>query len=245
MNRNIFEAAGESAANGCCTESLTSVRSDGRKKIIQTLQQAGQTHGLFRVFSDWVAIMACSLSVLTDPFRQEYRLRRGRETAARYTREEIGTMVQMMDVLAMELASGPDDVLGTVFSELGLHDVRKGQFFTPYALAKGCARMVLNEQVVRAQVDSAGYFRVADPCAGAGALGIACAEIMDEWNFDHREHLHVLATDVDELAAHMAYIQFSLLGIPALVVLGNSITRDSNDVWRTPGHVVGDWDRKK
>jgi hypothetical protein len=67
---------------------------------------------------------------------------------------------------------------------------------------------------------------------------------MKQAGIDYRQQVHVIATDLDPRCAHMAYVQLSMLHIPALVQVGNSITREVKDVWRTPAHVEGDWDRR-
>lgn len=40
----------------------------------------------------------------------------------------------------------------------------------------------------------------------------------------------------------MAYVQLSLLHIPAVVYHGNSLTVETWSTWRTPAHVLGFWD---
>jgi hypothetical protein len=40
---------------------------------------------------------------------------------------------------------------------------------------------------------------------------------------------------------HMAYVQLSLLGIPAVVVHGNALSLDVWGVWYTPAHVLVGW----
>ena len=42
----------------------------------------------------------------------------------------------------------------------------------------------------------------------------------------------------------MAYIHFSLLHIPAIVVHGNSLTLEEWDHWATPAHILGFWDHR-
>jgi len=39
----------------------------------------------------------------------------------------------------------------------------------------------------------------------------------------------------------MAYVQLSLLGIPAVVVHGNALSLDVWGVWYTPAHVLVGW----
>jgi hypothetical protein len=42
----------------------------------------------------------------------------------------------------------------------------------------------------------------------------------------------------------MAYVQLSLLHIPAVVYHGNSLSVETWSTWRTPAHVLGFWDVK-
>jgi hypothetical protein len=56
--------------------------------------------------------------------------------------------------------------------------------------------------------------------------------------------MHVVAQDLDLKACHMAYVQFSLLHIPAVVVHGNTLACEERSRWNTPAHVMGGWDWK-
>ena len=42
----------------------------------------------------------------------------------------------------------------------------------------------------------------------------------------------------------MAYIQFSLLHIPAHVMVGNSLSNEVREHWFTPAHILGGWGAK-
>lgn len=50
--------------------------------------------------------------------------------------------------------------------------------------------------------------------------------------------------DVDQTAAYMAYIQLTLLHIPATVVVGNSLTLEVRETYYTPAHILGFWGSK-
>ncbi|MFX5268103.1 hypothetical protein ABTD02_18645, partial [Acinetobacter baumannii] len=39
----------------------------------------------------------------------------------------------------------------------------------------------------------------------------------------------------------MGYIQFSLLHIPAHVIVGNSLSNEVREHWFTPAHILGGW----
>ena len=63
-----------------------------------------------------------------------------------------------------------------------------------------------------------------------------------EINYQHK--LHVTAIDIDTLCVHMAYVQCTLLHIPALICHGDSLRGDVYSEWRTFAHVLGFWDAK-
>ena len=50
---------------------------------------------------------------------------------------------------------------------------------------------------------------------------------------NYQEHLHVTAIDVDPKCVHMAYIQFTLLHIPVVIVHGNTLAMQKYKHWFT------------
>ena len=54
----------------------------------------------------------------------------------------------------------------------------------------------------------------------------------------------VTCTDIDLRCVHMTYLQAALLHIPAIVVHGNSISREVWSCWYTQAHVLGGWSRR-
>ena len=51
----------------------------------------------------------------------------------------------------------------------------------------------------------------------------------------------VTATDIDLKCVHMCYLQLSLLGIPAVVIHGNSLTLEEHSHWFTPAYILDGW----
>ncbi|MDC9715047.1 MAG: hypothetical protein PSN36_04415 [Gammaproteobacteria bacterium] len=58
------------------------------------------------------------------------------------------------------------------------------------------------------------------------------------------DKLWVQCTDIDRLAALMCYVQLSLWHVPAQVVVGNSLTLETREVFYTPAHYMGSWDMR-
>jgi hypothetical protein len=73
---------------------------------------------------------------------------------------------------------------------------------------------------------------------------IALAEAMQSRGLNYQQQLHVTAIDIDERAVHMAYVQFSLLNIPAVVTVGDTLTMKMRESFYTPAHIMGGWDMR-
>ena len=93
-------------------------------------------------------------------------------------------------------------------------------------------------------IEEKGFITASEPCVGSGAMVIAMAESMREQGTNYQEHLHVTAVDLDIRCVHMAYIQFTLLHIPAVIVHGNTLTLEEFGHWPTLAHITGFWDNK-
>ena len=73
---------------------------------------------------------------------------------------------------------------------------------------------------------------------------IAAADSLLDEKINYQQHMHAVAQDIDLVAVHMAYIQLSLLHVPAVVIHGNSLAMETRSIWLTPAHVMGGWKYK-
>lgn len=76
---------------------------------------------------------------------------------------------------------------------------------------------------------------------GAGCMVLAFADVLQKAGWPPHRYLWVSATDIDPLAAGMAYIQLSLCGIAGEVVVGNTLANERRRILYTPGHYLGGW----
>jgi type I restriction-modification system DNA methylase subunit len=216
-----------------------------KTQIVDCLRKLGHRHSLYTVFCDFVAMGAFAFSNRVDLTRFEQREKSYLDIVKRYARDEVNTLCQAFGMLAMAyepdeatgLGTCFEDVLGEIFMALEFGNDRAGQFFTPMAVCRLTARLTLDEASVKAAIEQRGHLSVAEPAAGAGAMVIAVAEVLNEMGFDHQRHLVVTAVDISEAAVHMAYLQGAFLGIPAVIVHGNSLTMQEHAAWLTPGYV--------
>ena len=214
---------------------------DPFQKEFAKLAQANATrYRLHEVFRDFCELAALTLSNTVDRLHYDRREARYMEIIKRYSPEEVHRFPMMLAAVVNSLEGGFGDSLGQLFMALELGDQWKGQFFTPYEISLLMAKMTLGD--VPATVEQNGFFTVMEPCVGAGAMVIAMAQAVHDAGTNYQQCMHVTAIDLDSTAVHMAYIQFSLLHIPAIVVHGNTLAMTEWDHWVTPAHVLGLWD---
>ena len=212
------------------------------KAILGHFQRASQRHDRYTLFSDCIEMIALSISNAVDARAFERREARYLEIAARYDRPTLELFPCILAEITMALETGPTDVLGEVFGALGIHNSDRGQFFTPYTVCQMMARVTLGDaETARARMAEKGFVEALEPACGAGAMVIALAEAMRAEGINYQRQLHVTAIDIDPRAVHMAYIQFSLLHVPAEVVVGDSLALEVRDRWFTPAHILGGW----
>lgn len=212
-----------------------------RKNLIKLIEANGHKHGHWQVFSDFVEVAAISISNAVDLARRDEREARYLEIVRRYERDEVQRFPHMLGELVEELECGPADVLGAVFMEMGLGSKWHGQFFTPYHLCRLMAGMMVDDHM-RGLIEARGFIRANEPACGGGAMLIALAEEMKLGGLNYQQHLHVVAQDLDLKAVHMAYVQLSLLHIPAVVIQGNTLALEERSHWLTPAHIMGGWE---
>lgn len=211
-----------------------------RHALVKLLLATSRQHDRYRVFSDFVEFAALSISNAVDPRQRAEREAQYLQGIKRYDRDDAAAFPAMLSHLVMALEREPHDALGAVFGEMELGNAARGQFFTPDTICRLMADLTVGDET-EAHVREHGYVTVHEPAVGAGAMVIALARTMTERGMPHQRCMHVTAIDVDPRAAHMAYVQFSLLYIPAIVVIGNALTLEQRAVFYTPAHIMDGW----
>ena len=213
-----------------------------QRAFIKLVKENAHRHRCYEVFRDFCELAALSFSNAVD--RQQFEAREARylEIVKGYSEDEVNRFPAMLAELTASLTGHFHDALGEIFMALDLGSHWHGQYFTPYSVASLMARMTMHD--VGERIEREGFITLCEPAAGAGAMVIAAAEAVTASGNNHQRQMHVTAVDVDPTAVHMAYIQLSLLHIPAIVVHGNSLTLKQWGYWVTPAHVMGFWDQR-
>lgn len=213
---------------------------DPRRDFERTIRTLCHEHQLWRVFADFCELAALSLAnvVERDPDRE-----------SRYAKviepygADAATFGKLLGLTVLGLEDGDSDFLGTLFMELELSSHWHGQFFTPFELCRVMAKATIDD-TLRERIEERGFVTLQEPAAGAGALVLAFAQEMRAAGFNPQQQLHVTAIDKDPTAAHMAFVQLALCGIPAEVVIGDTLRMQFRESFRTPAHWLGFWPGK-
>ena len=215
---------------------------DPHREFVSLFKDNCHRHRPHSVFSDFCEMAALSMSNAVDLSQYAPREARYLEIVKGYSADEVACFPKMLACVTDALEARMHDCLGQLFMSLEMGNHWKGQFFTPYELAGLMARMTVHD--AKEQIQQRGHITVMEPAAGAGAMVIAIADAMREQGLNYQQCLHVTAIDVDPTAAHMCYVQLTLLHVPAVVVVGNSLSLEERGRWFTPAHVLEGWGRR-
>lgn len=118
------------------------------------------------------------------------------------------------------------DLLGDAYMRLGIGSKENGQFFTPYHLSKLMADMSLTREEIERGIEEHGYVTLNDPAAGGGANLIAAANVLRSYGVNYQQKALFVAQELSEMTALACYVQMSLLGMPGIVMIGDTLRMD-------------------
>lgn len=217
-------------------------RATRSSELGKLMRRAAGRHQLWDVFSDFCEMGAISIANAVDlgPARAG-REQRYLDRIKRYEPAEQALFPQMLAALVDRLEEGASDVLGALFGELELGNSDRGQFFTPFEVCRLMAGIQIGEKGLDGPIAERGFVTLMEPACGAGAMVIAFADEMRRAGCNPQQQLHATCQDIDSRGVHMTYLQLSLLHVPAVVILGNTLAVERREVWYTPAHILGGW----
>lgn len=192
------------------------------RKIIESIARTKSSQ--LQVFADFCRMSACALSLLER--EPEYL-----EIAGRYNRDELSDISQAFAFLVEEMEEKPfTDILGDYYLEVASHSSKqaRGEFYTPPEISKLMARMLFDVEAVKAKGMP---ITVNEPACGSGGMVLAVAELFAP---DSVDLLRVTCQDINPLSVDMCYINTTLWGIPAQVILGDTIRMTETGRWKNP-----------
>lgn len=222
-------------------------RSQLEKLFISTVQELAYTRRNVEVFRDFVNLSACA-------FRNSIPFDFSQDVEAEYMKiignysKEKGepdkfALLLAITVQALELECA--DFLGHVYMSQEMGNECSGQFFTPTCVASAMSKMTLGNVKQAIDESASGYITINDPACGGAVMLIEAVNDAKAQGVDHSRELCIYAEDIDTVCVHMAYVQLSLLGVPAIVSHRNTISMETWSQWRTPVWVLNGFDFKE
>ena len=207
---------------------------DYLKEFIAILQHLDHSRNNFEVFRDFLTLSTCAIAqpfYRSDEIEQQYL-----ETVKQYNKEQAEQFSQLLALLVSALSEQHQDFLGKVYMQLNLGNARTGQFFTPYHISQMMSEITFVDG--KENIENKEIITLSEPCCGSGGMVIAYAETMKKYDINIQERLIVEAIDIDEKCFQMAYLQLSLYGIPARVLLGDTIAYKFSKMLYTPMYFI-------
>lgn len=213
---------------------------DARRQFVSVFRDTARNLRRWEVFSDFITLAVSELDMAR--IRTPENVERSREICAKYSESDISNMHALFGLMICALEAKFHDFLGAIFMELELGDDRNGQYFTPYNVQSLLARLLMPDfdETIRRE----GFVTVSDPASGAAGMIVAYAEVLLEAGYNPSEQMFGSCIDIDPIAADMAFIQLSLLGIAAEVVTGNALTMQLNRVRYTPVYYINNFEKR-
>lgn len=213
---------------------------DYLKEFTTKLENLDRSKNIATVFKDFLTLCTCALA---QPFYRSDKLEQiYLDTVKTYTKEQANEFSQMLALLVSALENEFQDFLGKVYMSLKIGSSANGQFFTPYCVSKMMSEINFIE--VEEKLKANDFISLSDPCCGSSGMIIAFAETMKNNNYNYQKQLFVEVIDIDEMCFMMSYIQLSLYGIPARVMLGDSLAWKFQRVLYTPFYFVNGFEWK-
>ena len=192
-------------------------------------------HG-WDLFHSWLQVASGSLRQGCHLFRTGEQDPKIEQTVIEHQKrvKHPENFARAFGVLVASLEKESDDFLGSVLMEWGQNDVQfKGQCFTPMPVCRMMAALTIGDR----KPDPEDRLMISEPACGGGAMVIATSDVLKAngffpWNY------HWRCVDVDWRMFAACYIQTSLLGIPAQVVHGNTLSLECWDTAETIAAVM-------
>ena len=198
--------------------------------IVKKIQSTDQKYNYDEIFFDWIKSMfyayanSCNAEGYED---REYKFKRLEE---KHGEKTMQMFYECHAELVMLFEKEIDDYLGKIHHQLGVHNKMKGQFFTPFHLAKMMAETQVSDVIKKLEE---GRIKITDSACGSGCLLLGLLAVLKEKGINYQKNVLVVCSDLDENAIQMAYIQLTLAGATAKCENKNALTGETFGSWFT------------
>lgn len=214
---------------------------EAQKEFVKIINSLSGKYNPISVFQDFCLMSTVALHNAfdkRDELEEQYL-----RTAGKYEHDEVKAISRLLALAVEGFEDRLGDFLGEAYEKLEISNSNLGQFFTPYCVAKLSAAVTITDKEVNQAKN--GVFRINEPACGGGAMIVAALDVLKEKGVNYQKHAFVTAMDLDSRCVYMTYITLTLLGCPAVVVHGNTLTMEVFDTLYTPFYRAMPADMKK
>ena len=153
----------------------------------------------------------------------------------KHGKEVIEIFLECHAELVMLFEKEIDDYLGKIYHELGIHNKMKGQFFTPFHLAKMMAETQVSGVIKELEK---GKIKITDSACGSACLILGMLAVLKEKGINYQKRIFINCSDLDENTIQMAYVQLTIVGAKAKCENKNALTGEMFGSWFTLGAML-------
>ena len=201
----------------------------------------------YTVIRDFFELSAISIRNNFDHGNEYADLeKRYTEIAQGYKKEYLEGFATALGMLGKKIQDAVNgnapfaDWAGELYMDSGTSNGKAGQFFTPYSVSQCMARINFPKDEVLAKLgsDPNRVLTIYEPTCGAGGLIVAAIDALNEAGVNYSWNAFVDCGDIDPRCVHMTYVTLSLLGVPAVVRLGDALMMEYRQAWFTPAYLM-------
>ena len=201
----------------------------------------------YTVIRDFFELSAISIRNTFDHGNEYANLeKRYMEIAQGYKKEYLEGFATALGMLGKKIQDAVNrnapfaDWAGELYMDSGTSNGKAGQFFTPYSVSQCMARINFPKDEVLAKLgdDPNRVLTLYEPTCGAGGLIVAAIDALNEAGVNYSWNAFVDCGDIDPRCVHMTYVTLSLLGVPAVVRLGDALMMEYRQAWFTPAYLM-------
>ena len=201
----------------------------------------------YTVLRDFFELSAISIQNAVDfgRDRDTYETRY-KAIAEKYRKEYLEIFASAFAMLGAQILKAANgdipfaDWAGEIYMDSGTSNGRAGQFFTPYHVSHLMAECSLERDEVLGSIgkDPDDVITIYEPTCGAGGLIVASIDVLKGYGVNYAWNVFVDCGDIDSRCVHMTYVTLSLLGVPAVVRLGDALMMKYHEAWFTPAYLM-------
>lgn len=215
-----------------------------RREIPRMLQTI-RDRDYYSVVRDFFELSAIAVRNNVDLTKRDEYEQRYNNTAKKYSKEQLEVFASCLGLFMGEINAAINgsgefrDFAGEIYMDSGTSNGKAGQFFTPYHVSHVMAACTLNRDEVEARFneDPDHVLTLYEPTCGAGGLVVAAIDVLNRMGVNYAWNVFVDCGDIDPRCVHMTYLTLSLLGVPAVVRLGDALMMDYREAWFTPAYL--------